>query len=258
MWRIRIDATTERLALEVRDADVLLTYFYTFGMEFHTLKELKQQQQLTWWQGLEDAHEGLVYLHGYADRQLGQHKGITALSATSGKIIWEQPELAFYGVTSDGIIAYPAANPEGEFKLLAPSTGNYITEHVPQQEAIVAINQFSHTRYSKCIYPMLYLEGEDYFSELQVFLQQQLQVSAVKAVEYAETEACFIVSYYIQGDSDKLDNFVVVFDLEGNLLLQEQLGRDLRGMGSDTFFIFKDELYFIQHKNSLKVYKLIV
>ncbi|MCC9138366.1 DUF4905 domain-containing protein [Pontibacter silvestris] len=256
MWRIRIDATEERLALEVRDADVLLAYFYTFNIKDHRIDELKLQQHITWWQGLEDAHDGLVLLHGYADRQLGQHKGITALNATSGNMQWEQPELAFYGIASDGLFAYLTADPEADFSLIASSTGKNITDYVPQQEAIIAIDSYSLTRYSKCTYPMLYLQGGEYFSDLQVFLQQQLDVSVIKAIEYAEAGACFVASYYVQAGSDKLDNFVVVFDLEGHLLLQVQLGGSLDGIGSDTFFIFKDELYLIRNKNLLQVYKL--
>jgi hypothetical protein len=257
VWRIRIDTAQARLALEVRDADVLLAYFYTFDVRAYKLEQLELPQALTWWQGLEEAHNGRVYIHGYADRQLGQHKGILALGAATGKVQWEDTLLAFYGLAPEGILAYTAAAPGTDFLLLQEANGQQTGISISQERAAEMVTNYSGQRYRGCTYPMLYLEGEPYYEQVQDFLASQLGAIAVKAIEYAETEAYMVVSYYTPAENAALDNFLAVFDLNGVLQLHQSLGQGLSGIGSDTFFIFEHDLYFLQNKQVLLVYRLL-
>nr|WP_262914594.1 DUF4905 domain-containing protein [Pontibacter vulgaris] len=246
------------MALEVRDADLLIAHFYTLDCATYTLQEIKLPQQLTWWQGLEDAHQGKVYIHGYADRQLGQHKGILALEATTGKPAWESTGLAFYGIVAAGILAYPATELEADYTLLDAASGKTMESGISQLQATAAVNDFGRQRYSLCQYPVLYKEGETYFEQVRDFLNaMEFEAGPVQALEYAETENCFIISFYIASGKDKLKNILLVYDLAGEFLLQETLGCGLSGIGSDTFFIFGADLYFIQNRDILKAYQLL-
>ncbi|MDX5421366.1 MAG: DUF4905 domain-containing protein [Hymenobacteraceae bacterium] len=257
VWRIRLDTTQGRLALEVRDADLLLTRFYTFDTQKHTLTQLELPQAQAWWQGLEDAQDGYLYLHGYGDRKLGQHKGIIAIAAAFGEVVWERPELAFYGITEGGVLSFPVSAAEHSLQLLAPGTGKALQVGISQQQAAEKVSHYSSIRYSNCIYPVLYLEGETYFEQVRDFVTAQQPGTPVKAIEYAETEGCLVISYYTDAGDGTLDNFLLVFDLEGNLQLKEQMGSRLSGIGSDTFFIFRHDLYFLLNKDILKVYRLL-
>ncbi len=242
----------------MRDADTLMAYFYTLDCATYTLQEIKLPQKLTWWQGLEDAHQGNLYFHGYADRQLGQHRGITAIKAATGELQWESLEQAFYGVVKDGILSYPATDPEANYTLLDAALGKTITPGIKQQEAIAEVTEFSHKRYSQCRYPILYKEGEEYFEQVRNFILATVAgAHPVQAIEYAETDSSLIISFYSASAENKIDNILLIFNLAGELLLQEILGTGLSGIGSDTFFIFESDLYFIQNKDTLKAYKLI-
>ncbi|GAB3538270.1 hypothetical protein GCM10027443_32890 [Pontibacter brevis] len=257
MWRIRLDSAANLLALEVRDADLLLASFYTLSTSTFTLKLLPLPQAQNWWQGLEDVQDGFLFLHGYGDRRVGQHKGIKAVAAASGEVAWEMPELAFYGFSVEGVIAYPAAAPEAQFEELQRHSGKSLRTGIPQEQAAGEVANFSHTRFGRAVFPSLYLEGEPYYSELKDFLAAQLDVAAVQALEYAETDTALVLSYYERTVADTLENYVAVFDLEGNLMLKEQLAGGLSGIGSDTFFIFMHDLYFIRNKAILEVYRLL-
>ncbi|WP_299760793.1 DUF4905 domain-containing protein [uncultured Pontibacter sp.] len=254
---MRLDSSTACLALEVRDPDLLLTRFYTLDTPGLTLEELKLPQAQTWWQGLEDAEHGNIYLHGYGNRQLGQHKGILAFDASGRNKVWEAAELAFYGVAAAGIIAYNPQQPEGELQVLSPVTGEPTGKILSQQQAAGEVARYNHTRFQDCLYPTLYREGEVYFEQVQAFIQEQLQLQAVKAVEYAETETHLVISFYTSGEDGKLQNELAVFDLAGELHQKVKIGSDLSGLGSDTFFIFKHNLYFILNKDILQVFQLL-
>ncbi|WP_162056220.1 DUF4905 domain-containing protein [Pontibacter pamirensis] len=257
MWRIRVDTAAQSLALEVRDADLLLASFYTLDASAYTVKLLPLPQAKNWWQGLEDAQGGFLFLHGYGDRKMGQHKGINAIAEASGKAVWEVPELAFYGLVPEGVVVYPAATPEATFDVLQLDTGQPNRTGVPQQQAAEEVAQYSHTRYKDAVFPALYLEVEIYFDEVKNFLAVQLNTEAVSGLEYAETDGALVVSYYERAAENTLTNYIAVFDLDGGLLLKEQLADGLSGIGSDTFFIFMHDLYFIRNKTSLEVYRLL-
>lgn len=257
MWRIRIDTSAGNLALEVRNADLLLATFYTLNTADFTLKQLPVPPAQAWWKGLEDTQDNMVYLHGYGDRKVGQHKGITAFTAASGEVKWEQYGLAFYGFAEEGAFAYPATTPEEPFLLLHPQNGQIIRNGIEQSEAASQVEAFNQVRYSNCTYPTIYLEGEEYYAQVRDFLEEQLGTVPVKAIEYAETAAALVMSFYENTEGRGLTNFVAVFDLEGNLQLKEKLGEGLSGIGSDTFFIFNLNLYFLQDRHMLKVYRLL-
>jgi hypothetical protein len=256
VWRIRIDTAAGGLALEVRDSDLLLTSFYTLDCHSHTLKQLEVAEKLTWWLGLEDAQQGQVYLHGYGDRKLGQHKGIRALSAETGEEQWQLPGLSFYGIEERGLLAYDPSAPEAPLLLLDMRSGKSLQNDITQKQASDRVEAYSRKRYSSVAYPVLYREGEEYYEQVRRFLVQQLDCEPVRVIEYAETDNCLVISYYVAGEKNKLDNFLAVFDLNGFLYLNELLAGGLDGVGSDTFFIFMRSLYFVQNQVSLKAYSL--
>jgi hypothetical protein len=256
VWRIRIDTSTGWLALEVRDSDLLLAHFYTLRCPEHELHQLPLPNLNTWWMGLEDTHKELVYLHGYGDRKLGQHKGIWALSAATGEERWHLPDLSFYGMDQQGLLAREANNPDGPLLLAESPSGSILEKDITQKDATERVETYSRMRYAGVEYPMLYREGEAYFEQVRAFLAQQLDCEPVSAIEYAETDSCLVVSYYTRSEENKLDNFLAVFDLNGFLHLNELLAGVTDGVGSDTFFIFMRSLYFVQHKTTLKAYSL--
>jgi hypothetical protein len=257
VWRIRLDSSTACLALEVRDPDLLLTRFYTLDTHTYTLQQLDLPQAKAWWQGLEDAEHGHVYLHGYGNRQLGQHKGITAFSEAGQDKVWEAEEMAFYGIAAAGILAYNPQQPELPLQALNPQTGKPTGITYSQQQAAEEVAHYSQNRLGHCLYPVLYREGEVYFEQVQAFLEEQLQVRPVQALEYAETQNWLVVSFYTSGEEGKLQNELAVFDLEGKLHRKMKIASDLNGFGSDTFFIFNHKLYYILNKDILQVFQLL-
>lgn len=257
MWRIRLDTSTNRLALEVRDPDLLLAHFYTFGILDLSIKQLPLQKGQAWWQGLEDAQDGYIYLHGYGDRKLGQHKGIIALEASTAAVAWEEKELAFYGIAANGVLAYMAEAPEAAFRSLQTDTGQQVQANTTQQQAAEMVAVYNPLRYRQAVYPVLYREGEEYFAQVLQFLETQHIAGATQAIEYAETDAALVVSYYEGAADGTLQNYIVVFDKEGSFCLKERLAGGLSGIGSDTFFIFMDDLYFVKDKAILEVYRLL-
>jgi hypothetical protein len=254
VWRMRLDVAANRLAFEIRDADLLLADFHTLDLDNYKLDKLPLPAAKNWWLGLEDAYEGLLFLHGYGDRQIGQHKGIFAYDAATANLRWQQPELAFYGVTQDGVLALNLQ--DQKLQLLQTKTGTIVAENVSLDNGAAAVANHNAVRSQACTYPMLYLEGEPYYNQVCDFLEHQLNVKPVKGIEYAETGQNIFTGFYTENAAGNLDNTLCVFNLDGELQLQERIATGLSGIGSDTFIIFNHKLYFIRQRNILVVYSL--
>ncbi len=197
-----------------------------------------------------------MFIHGYGDRKLGEHKGIKAVSAAASSVEWEERSLCFYGLAEEGLVAYPASVPEGGFVLLDYASGKILRRDLSQQAAFDLVNKKSLNRHKACSFPLLYKEGEAYFEQVKQFLMAQLPSEPIGAIEYAETADFLFCAYYEKDDAEKLQCKLAVFDLEGNMYLHETLGSGLTGIGSDSFFIFGGNLYFIRNRSSFVIYSL--
>jgi peptidoglycan/LPS O-acetylase OafA/YrhL len=50
---------------------------------------------------------------------------------------------------------------------------------------------------------------------------------------------------------------LLVVDESGNMLLQEKLDEQLKGLGVDTFFVLSGCLFFVRNKRHLLSYKIL-
>ena len=62
-----------------------------------------------------------------------------------------------------------------------------------------------------------------------------------------------MVSFYIE-EGVNLANYLLVFSLEGEVLLEVKLGEKLTGLGTDTFFMLSGCLFLVKNKSELAAY----
>jgi hypothetical protein len=74
-------------------------------------------------------------------------------------------------------------------------------------------------------------------------------------MDYLEYKGKIIVSFYTK-EGEKLVNYLLVVNEEGNILLLDQIGTEISGIGLDTFFLYKDLLIFIKNKKELVIFEL--
>ncbi|ABB24479.1 DUF4905 domain-containing protein [Pelodictyon luteolum] len=79
-----------------------------------------------WFTGIESTHRDLVYLHAWQEGS-PLHRGIWAVLARTGSILWSQPGLEYVAHTDSGLLACRQSSfagfPERNYLLLDPLTG---------------------------------------------------------------------------------------------------------------------------------------
>jgi hypothetical protein len=74
-------------------------------------------------------------------------------------------------------------------------------------------------------------------------------------VDYLEHKSKIIVSFY-STEAEKLVNYILVTDEEGQILFQDTIAEGLSTVALESFFLWKDQLIFIKNRKELVIFEL--
>ncbi len=114
----------------------------------------------------------------------------------------------------------------------------------------------SHVQPEEVIVPTQYLKESNYFATIAKFLSQTLDKEPVHFVEYLENSGLIFISTYVSVGNE-LQNYLLVFDADGNMRLQEKIGNALKGLGLETFFLLAGHLFYVKNKVELVTYRIV-
>ena len=100
--------------------------------------------------------------------------------------------------------------------------------------------------------PFHYQENTPEFKTVARFIQLKKNVVAVGNIEYLEKNGLIFVGYYYYNEGCLINNLLVLLE-NGKELTSRILGEDLKGFGSDTFFLVEDYLFFVKNKTTFEV-----
>jgi outer membrane protein assembly factor BamB len=110
LWQVQV-GSSRVLVGEVRDPERMNVSF--FSLDRRTGEPLWEGVNPgdRWWTGMEGVFDDVVLFHGFANPELPIHKGIHAVDALTGSLLWSDPDLRF-GWCARGTIGGPALVPE--------------------------------------------------------------------------------------------------------------------------------------------------
>ncbi len=244
IWKMLPDETGKYLLIEYRNDTRRKVDFLCVDMKTKKILWQKTSLKELWWLGLKETTEGKIIIHGYKNSKSPEHKGIYVIDLFSGKLLWENKDLTHVSSHPGYILA---ANDDPDkpalFKMDIQS-GELIQTTEPGSEKNFSVPDYK--------LPVLYTAESNHFMTIATFISQQLQMLSDLAIEYLEHHSYIIISFYTS-EQNAVDNYIAVFDVEGNLLLQEKIGTGLKGIGQDTFFIYGSNLVYVKNKSELVI-----
>lgn len=243
IWNTLAVPQTSLLIVEVRDDQNFVTNFS--ALDYTTEKFVWQDLtfQERWWIGFTAANPQLILFHTYVNRSNPDHKNLIAYDIFDQKIRWEVGEFSFLDWNDSMIWGYRTE------KEIVPATISIQTGKVTEQQWAAEPAQTGLDLEK----PTRYLDGSAYFETVRKFVSERTPYSIVNGVEYLEWRDWIMVSAY-QPQGDKLANYLLVFNKEGELVMEEKLGENLTGLGTDTFFILAGCLILVKNRTELVVY----
>ena len=104
-------------------------------------------------------------------------------------------------------------------------------------------------------FPLLYPENSEHFGSFSKFIHEKKGHKPTICCEYLEVGKLMILSYYYF-ENKTLTNVLLIANSDGEILDTINLGKNLKGIGKDTFFVLENKLIFISNKNTLNIYEV--
>ena len=123
--------------------------------------------------------------------------------------------------------------------------------------AVIQEDPKIETEYTnEVVHPFQYRVGEGDFETIKIFLNERLNVIPILGVEYVEFADLVFISYYF-GNPGTFNNTLVCFKKTGELLWQEEIGTNLKGIGVNTFLLVANQLFFVKNKTELVTFGIV-
>jgi hypothetical protein len=245
IWKTLADPDTKRLYIEVRNGELKQVSFSALDLETQQWLWCNVKLEESWWINLAAVSGDIILFTVYTDTNNPDRKSILAFDSQLQKIIWWKPNYSINTVLGSCVTGVDTKIGSKEI-MLNIFDGSELSENsvVLQKEQNLFI-----------IRPFQYHEGSAHFETLRSFITRKCAISPVISIEYCEYHSLILISAFTR--SEDLANYLIVFNSEGDLLLQETLGEHLKGIALDTFFIFSGYLIFVKNKSELVSYRFL-
>ncbi len=243
IWNTLVSPGSGVLLLEVRDSERKRVTFSALECKGGKFIWRDKTFDEPWWISLGAVSDDIVLFTVYLETNNPDKKGVFAYHILDDKMLWWHNDFSLVSVsnkTAEGISS------KYGFKkvILDIFSGKEISEAGPAQE----LND-------NVIRPHQYLPDHHYFNTVKIFLEQKFNLSPLIALEYLEHDSIVFISFYVQ--ENELANYLYLISAEGNLLMNEKLDEQLKGIGLGTFFILSGCVFFVKNKAKLVSYKIV-
>jgi hypothetical protein len=250
VWKLLADPESALLFVETRDEASRKADFA--AIDLSTQKQLWNSLSVkeSWWVGLEEAKNGYVILHGYKDIQNPEHMGVFVFDGKTGTSIWENSTYTFVSLNENQLLAYDPSSSEKVFKRFSIADGKEL-ETLSETEFGVVSDDIKK-QVTVIQNPLHYTIENMYFDKIAKFVEAYSGLQPETALDYLEYKNKIIVSFYSKV-GEKMVNYLLVVNEEGEILYNESIGSELNGIGLDSFFLFKELLIFVKNKKELVI-----
>ena len=245
IWTTLADANNQRLFVEIRSPVDKTVSFSALNLQNNQWLWKDVIFEEAWWITLRAVEGDILLFTIYADSDNPDKKSVLAYDVTERKIAWWYNGFSITSINRLFVIGVDAKLPEKQI-ILDLSTG----------KAVRNVDfDLADSQNFPVIRPFQYEEGTAHFNTVKDFLYSRLGISPVASIEYLEIEDLIIVSIFVKQQG--LANYLYGFDANGEVLIREKLGEDLKGVAIDTFFVFSGHLIYVKNKNELISYKIV-
>lgn len=195
-----------------------------------------------WWSGVETVIGKYIVFHGFAQQDMPFHQGIKVVDGEKSKLLWEDDFLIFRSANESSILAIVPTGNQNEVTL----------DLLTGQESSTAFQQKNNAQANL---PIHFPTDNEHFQSISSFVHSLTGHVPVRSVEYLETATHIFLSYFIPNGKN-VENYLLVTNTEGKILLHTTLSSQLKGITLGTFYVSNGLLSFVQDRNKLVVYRL--
>lgn len=266
IWRI-IPTDSGKFVGEERDVEKKETTFFCVSQRSGEVLWQNVTFPERWWIGIETVHRDVVLLHGFATPDLPEHKGLIAIDLLTGTHLWTNEECKFIIAGGESVFVSRGEAAGGEAVLeMEYRTGATLHFWGDNIQAVRdAKDRISRPLYDAAEFPVpLESLDDDDVDAADLVRRHCADKSIVGRVELLDHSRAVVVNYYERLNKEeetvlRLKNTLAVLGREsGDLLFRETLDEDVPGTAPDSFFVYRDTLYYIKDRHTLTAVRIDV
>ena len=242
IWKSALSHSTATLLLEIRDGNEKKTTFSAVRLNDGSMLWRDVTFEESWWVGLEAAQGDVALFSLFTDQSNPERKALIAYHILHKKIMWWNNDFSLSAVGENCVLGMTTQYGQKEVALNLLTGKESSFEPVTDELVIIR--------------PSQYPEGHNYFETVRSFLSSRFNFQAVASLEYLEESSFIFISAY-ERNEDGMSNELFVLSADGEPELRENLGRQLKGIGQDTFFIYAGSVIFVRNRGELFSYKIV-
>jgi hypothetical protein len=245
IWKTLVDEQTNLIFIESRDSETRRVTFSAWDLERNIFVWENLEFDEKWWISLGYVSQGMLLFTLYTDTNNPDKKSVIAFDIQNKEIKWWKNNFVIAHISDGFVVGHDTKFGSRELCLQIGSG----------TEAPDVKIEFQSSQNFNLIRPLQYIQGTDHFESVKAFLERKCSFSPVHVVEYREYHSLILISAFT--GQTELANFLIVFTSEGDSVLKEQLGENLKGIAYDTFFILSGFLIFVKNKRELISYRFV-
>ncbi|HEY0742856.1 MAG TPA: DUF4905 domain-containing protein [Chryseosolibacter sp.] len=245
IWKTLVDDQSNVIYIESRDGEERKVTFAAWDIVHNEMLWSDVEFEEKWWISLGFVQDGILLLTHYTDTNNPDNKSVMAFDVQRKQMLWWKNNFVVAYVAAGRVVGHDIKFGSRQVTL----------DIISGNEVQNSPGEFHASQNLKVIQPLQYIQGTSHFDTVKAFIERKCAISPTHVVEYCEYSSMIIVSVYT-GTTD-LANYLMVFNSEGDIVLKEQLGENLKGIAYDTFFILAGFLIFVKNKRELISYRFV-
>lgn len=228
------------ILVNTRDNEKLESKFALIDLENYELKWEGLQFEDEWWVSAYHMTNEMVVFQKFEDSQNIDDRSVFGFDLTSQESVWAMENVKLTGARAYHLFVNGEDDQQLIFNIQTKDWDEKPSEFVEESEAA---------------YPIHYEAANGHFDTLARFLKLKAEIDVQGSCDYLESHGLiFIAANHVVDQKKSLT--LCVFDETGELLLKNELEKNIKGLVSGAFFIVKDALIFVTGKNELKIYSI--
>lgn len=236
--------SNHRLLITTRDSETLQVSFSLFDLEENKFLWDNVSFEESWWISIYDFSGDVIVFQTYNDTQDIEARSAFGFDIHTAEALWSIDDIKL-NKASDGRLTVTPLSGEHDAFMINTKTG----EELDSSEYFESKSTRNEDKF-----PLHYESDSPHFETLSSFVRAKLDIELVGSCDYLEINDFFAIAVNSKAKTGyNLDLFV--FSHEGELLMQNSLDRELKGLASGTFFIVSQALIFVEGKRNLVFYR---
>ena len=239
IWDVRSNGQSVMITERNEETHQVLFSLFDLKSQVFTWEQMTFEEE--WWIRLVFLGNQVAIFQTFDDTQDIESQSIIVVNLATQELLWQKSDCRFLSASN------------GSVQLLMKDEAS-LSLDIQSGETNVVQDKADHFN-PNLIYPSHFEEASIHFNTLKQFLQNHTDLEPRGAFEYFQNDDCFIISANFDQNTG-YSNQLFVFSKDGELLLEEVLEEELKGLGSGAFFIVNQELIFVKGKKELLAYSI--